>query len=93
MSADAGVVPQRPADLRGELVVQAVDQVADVVGHVAQVQPFAAAIARIDDLLQILEDRDHHFVVRQRAMAQMIDRADLAVGVARSAGSARAAVL
>ena len=53
-----GVVPQRAGDLRGQLVVQAVDQVAHVVRHVADVQPLAAAIARVDDLLQVFDRRD-----------------------------------
>ncbi len=77
----AGVVPHRPADLRRQLVVQAVDQIAHVISHVAQVQTFAAAIAGIEDLLQILDRADDHVVVRQRAMTQMVDRADVAVGL------------
>ena len=77
----ARVVPQRPGDLRGQLVVQAVDQVADVVGDVAQVQALAAAIAGVEDLLQVLGGRDDDFVVGQRAVAQVADRADLGVGL------------
>ncbi len=53
MTVLARLVAQRPADLLGERVVQPVDQVADVVGDVAQVQAVAAAIAGIEDLLQV----------------------------------------
>ena len=39
-------VPQGSADLRGELVVQAVDEVTDVVGDVAEMEVLAAPVAR-----------------------------------------------
>ena len=77
----AGLVAKRPADLLGQLVVQPVDQIAHVVGDVAQVQPVAAAIAGIEDLLQVFGSVDDRVVVRQRAMAQVVDRADLGVGL------------
>ena len=72
---------ERPADLHGQRVVQPVDQVAHVVGDVAQVQPVAAAIAGIEDLLEVFGGGDDRVVVRQRAMAQVVDAADLGVGV------------
>ncbi len=77
----AGVVPQGPADLGRELVVQRIDQFADVIEHVAHVQTLAAAKAGIDDFLEIFAAGDDHVVVRQRAVAQVVDRADLAVGL------------
>ena len=43
--APASCRSARPICVR-ELVVQPIDQIADVVGHVAQVQPFAAADSR-----------------------------------------------
>ncbi len=79
--AGAGVVAQGAADLHGQLIVQRIDQIAHVVQHIAHVQPFAAAEAGIENLLQIFAAGDDHVVVRQRAMAQVIDRADLAVGL------------
>ena len=79
--AGPGVVPQGPADLHGQLVVQPVDQLADVVGDVSHVQPFAAAKAGIENLLEVLADPDDHLELRQRAMAQMVDRRDLAIGL------------
>ena len=44
-------------------------------------QSLAAAIAGIEHLLKVREDRHDDVVVRQRAMAQVVDRADLAVGL------------
>ncbi len=73
-------------DLRRELVVQPVDQVADVIRDVARVQSFAAAVAGIDDLLEVLDGFGNHFVVGQRAVAEVADRADLAVGLHDAAG-------
>ena len=43
--ARLAVVPQGAGDLLGEPVVQAVDQVADVIGDVPQVEVLPAAIA------------------------------------------------
>ena len=74
-----GLVPQRPGDLLGQLVVQPVDQVAHVVGHVAQVQTVAAPIAGIEDVLQALGDLDDGLVVRQRAVAEVADAGQLGV--------------
>ena len=47
-------VLQRAPDLRGQFVVQAVDQIAGVVSHVADVEPFSAAIAGINNFLEII---------------------------------------
>ena len=81
MLRGAGVVPQGAADLHGQLVVQRIDQVADVVQHVAHVQPFAAAKARVENLLQVFAAADDHVVVRQRAMAEVVDRPAFLVGL------------
>ena len=51
----ARLVAAGPGDLQRQLIVQPVDQVAHVVGDVAQVQPVAAAIARIEDLLEVFD--------------------------------------
>ena len=71
----ARLVPQGPRDLLGQLIVQAVDQVAHVVGDVAQVQPVAPPVAGKNDVFQAFQDLDDRFVAGQRAMAQMRDRA------------------
>ena len=67
------LVPQRPADLHGQRVVQPVDQIAHVIGDVAQVQAVAAAVAGIEDFLEVLGGRDDRLVVGQRAVAQVAD--------------------
>src|SRR5690606_26651317 len=66
------VVVKRSPHLFGQLVVQRIDQVADVVDHVAVVQSLAASKPGIEDVLEVLDDRDHHLVLRQRTMPQMI---------------------
>ena len=90
---DAGFVLQGAGDLRRQRVVQAVDQVADVVGDVADVQPLTAAIAGVEDVLQVLDRRDDLFVFGQRAMPQVVDRADGGVGLDDFVGQVRAGVL
>ena len=82
----ARLVTQGPGDLLGELIVQAVDQVAHVVGDVAQVQPVAPPVAGKDDVLQAFQDLDDRFIVGQRAMAEMRDRAQLRVGLNNAVG-------
>ena len=62
-------------------VVQPIDQVAHVVGDIAQVQAVAAAIAGIENLLEVLGGGDDRVVVGQRAVAQVVDAAHLGVGV------------
>ncbi len=82
----AGLVAQGPGDLLGELIVQAVDQIAHVVGDVAQVQPVAPPVAGKDDVFQAFQDLHDRFVVGQRAMPQMGDRAQLRVGLNNAVG-------
>ena len=77
---------QCAADLRGEPIVQPVDQVADVEADVAAVQAFAPAIAGVEDLLELVGGGDDFVVVRQRAVAEVVDLADLVVGVDDSLG-------
>ena len=68
-------------DLLGQAVVQAVDQVADVVGDVAQVQVLPAAVAGVEDLPEVGQDLDDLPVARQRRVAQVMDRAAFLVGL------------
>lgn len=72
-------VPQGPTDLRRELVVQPVNKVADVVGHVAEVEVLPPPVARVENLLEILAGCDDRLVVRQRAVPEVVDRWDVLV--------------
>ena len=74
-------VPQGAADLRGELVVQPVHEVAHVVGDVAEVQVFTAPIPGVEDLLEILAGRDDRLVVGQRAVSEVVDRGHVLIRV------------
>ena len=85
----AGVVPQGAGDLLGELIVQAVDQFAYVVGDVAQVQPVAPPVAGKDDVFQAFQDLDDHVVAGQGAMAQVGDRVQFRIGLNDPVGKFR----
>ena len=52
------VVAEGPGDLLGQAVVEAVDQVADVVGDVPHVEVLPPAVAGIEDLAEVVEDLD-----------------------------------
>ena len=53
-----------------------------MIGDVAQVQAVATPIAWIEDFLEVLGRGDAiRLIVRQRAMAQMVDAANLGIGV------------
>ena len=86
------LVAKRPADLHRQRVVQPVDQVADVIGHVAQVQAVAAAVARVEHFLEVLGRRHDRFVVRQGTMAQVADLARFGVGIHQPLGQQRQAL-
>ena len=67
------VVLECARDLTRQLVVQPVDEIANVIGDVADVQAFATAITREDDVGEVLDRGNDFLVLRQRAMAQMAD--------------------
>src|SRR5262249_39536870 len=69
-------------DLLGQAIVQAVDQVADVIGDVADVQVLPTAVAGVEDLPEIGQDVDDLAVTGERRMAQVVDRAAVLVGLA-----------
>ena len=73
------VVPQGPGDLMGEPVVEAVDQVADVVADVPHVEVLAAAEARVEDLAEVGQDLDDLAIAGQGRMAEVVDPAALLV--------------
>ncbi len=66
-------MPQRAADLLRKFVMQPVDQVADMVQHIAHVQTLTAAKAGVENLLEILAATDDYVIIRQRAMTQVMD--------------------
>ena len=66
-------MPQGPGDLLRELVVQAVDEVANVVLDIADVQVLPAHVARIENVHEIGEDVDDRFTTGQRLVAQVVD--------------------
>ena len=63
---------QCPGDLLGEFVVEAVDQVADMVGDVARMQLLSSLVAGVDDLHQVLCDSHHRVVVWQREWSRWL---------------------
>ena len=76
-AAGLAVVAEGAGDLLGQPVVQAVDQLADVVRNVAPIQILPPAVAGVEDLPQIAQDVDDFAIARQRAMAEVVDRAAL----------------
>jgi hypothetical protein len=76
---DALFVLQGAGDLPRELIVQTIDEVAYVVGNIADVQPFASAIAGIEDFLEVFGATDDLLVIWQGAVAKVIDRSGLLV--------------
>ena len=72
-------VAQGPADLRRQLVVETVDEVADMVGDVAEVEVLAPPVARVEDLLEVLTGSDDRLVLRQRAVPEVLDRGDVLI--------------
>jgi hypothetical protein len=75
------IVAERAGDLLREAIVKAVDQVADTVGHVPEVEILPAPVAGIEDLPQVREDLDDLAVTGQWGVAQVVDRPALFVGL------------
>ncbi len=74
------IVPEHAGDLRGELVVQAVDQIADVVFDVADVQVLPAPVAGIENVHQVGQNIDDGLAAGQRLVAEVVDVPALGVG-------------
>ena len=74
------IVPEGAGDLLGQPVVQAVDQVAHVVGDVREMQVLPAAVAGIEDLPQVRQDIDDFAVAGQWRMAEVVDRPAFPIG-------------
>ncbi len=74
------LVPQGAGDLLRQLVVQAVDQVADVVLDVADVQVLPPPVTGIKDVEQVAEDLDDGLAAGQRLVAEVAGAAALGIG-------------
>ena len=74
------VVAEGAGNLLSQPVEQSVDQIADVVGHIAHVQVLATTVTRIEDLMQVRQDIDHFAVAGQGGMTEVVDRATFLVG-------------
>jgi len=66
----AEFVAQGPGDLGGELVVEGVDETADVVTDVAEVEVLPLAVAGIEHLEEIADDLVDAVAARQRFVAE-----------------------
>ena len=69
--------------------MQPVDQIADVVRDVGLVQSLPAAVAGVDDLLEVFTHRDDHVVFREWAMIEVIDGAHIVIGLHNAVGNLR----
>ena len=72
---------QCPGDLLRQPVMQAVDQVANVIGDIAEVQILPFPIAGIQNFSQIVGDFHDHIDTWQGAMSQVVDGFDFVIGV------------
>ena len=79
--AGVAVVAECPGDLLRQPVVQAVDQVADVIGDVAEVQVLSPSVARVEDLTQVGQDVDDLAIAGQRRVPEVVDGAAFLVGL------------
>ena len=77
----AVIMPQRTCDLLSQPVVQSIDQIPDMIRHIAEMQILPLAITGIEDLLERLGDLDHRVDAGERTVPQMIDRRDLVISV------------
>ena len=87
------IVPQGPGDLLGELVVQAVDQVADVVFDVADVQVLPPPVTGKENVHQVRQDMDDGIPAWQRPMPEVMDVAALGIGGDQRLGDLRQSFL
>lgn len=82
-------VADGPGHLQDELVVQAVDDVADVILDVPQVQVLAPPDAGIEDVEKITQDLNHRLAAGQWFVAQVAGAAALGVGGNDGLGNVR----
>ena len=91
--ARPAVVAERPGDLLGQAVVQAVDQVAHVVSDVPHVQVLTPAVARVEDLPEVGQNLDDLAIAGQGRVAQVVDRSAFLVGLDDPFGDRRERLL
>ncbi len=87
------LVPQCPRDLGRQLIMQHIDQAADVIPNVALMQTDFASETRVEHILEVQHDLRHPGVARQRAVTEVIDRIIWRVGFNDRFGQDREAVL
>src|SRR5262245_50790714 len=80
---------QSAGDLHRQLVVQAVDQVPNVILDVAHVQVLSAHVTGIKNVEQVGDALDDGFAARQRLVAQVIDVPAISVGGHKGLGDLR----
>ena len=80
------VVPEGAGDLLSQPIVQSVDQVADVIRDVAEVQILPLAVAGEENLLQIVGDADDRLDARQRAVTEVVGRFDFLIRIDDAVG-------
>ena len=68
-------------DLFGQRIEDRVDQVAGVINDVADVQILSASVAGIQHLGQVEQNLNDRLAAGERRMAEVIDRADLLIGL------------
>lgn len=74
------LVTQRTHDLHHEFIVQAIDEIPDVILDVTNVQVLASPDARIENIEEVLENIDDSLTTGQRLVAEMARATALGVG-------------
>jgi hypothetical protein len=75
----AQFVAQCAGDLDGELVVQGIDEAADVVSDVADVQVLPLAVTGEEHLEEVADDVGHRVAVRERFVREVVEPTALGV--------------
>jgi Asp-tRNA(Asn)/Glu-tRNA(Gln) amidotransferase C subunit len=75
--------------LLGETIVQGIDQIAHVVGHVAEVEVLALAVSGVEDFVEVLEDVDDLGVAGEWRVAEVVDTAAFLVSADDSVDEGR----
>ena len=89
----AQLVAQRAGDLLGQLVVQGIDEAADVVADVPDVQVLPLAVAGVEHLEEVGDDVGDRVAVRQRFVREVVQPAALGVRLDQLVGDRRQLLL
>ena len=79
--AGAAIVAECPGDLLRQPVVETVDQIAHMIGHVAQMEVLASSVAGVEDLAQVGQDIDDLAVTGQRRVPEVVNGATFLIGL------------